>query len=124
MSQSIEIKIRNLDSVSDILDGVVSAGANQVNQLGFEIDNPEELKAEARKKAIEDAKNKAEELEDELGIDLGKIVNFSENTGGYPIPIYMKAEVDGRGGMGGGGPSLPAGENEVVVNVNITYQIR
>ena len=124
VNQSLEIKIHDLDKVSDILDGVVAAGANQVNQLGFEIDNPEALKADARKKAIEDAKKKADELEDQLGIDLGKIVSFSENTGGYPIPIYMKAEVDGRGGMGGGGPSVPTGENEIVVNVSITYQIR
>lgn len=124
VNQSMEIKIHDLDKVSDILDGVVSAGANQINQLSFEIDDPEALKAEARKKAIEDAKEKADELEDQLGIDLGKIVSFSENTGGYPIPIYMKAEVDGRGGMGGDGPSLPTGENEVIVNVNITYQIR
>lgn len=124
VNQSMEVKVRNLDKVSNILDGVVTAGTNQVNSLSFEIDDPESLKADARKKAIEDAKNKAEELEDELDIDLGKIVNFSENTGGYPIPIYMKAEIDGRGGMGGGGPSVPTGENEIVVNVSLTYQIK
>ena len=121
--QSMEVKIRDLAKVSDILDGVVSAGANQVNGLSFEIDNPEALKTEARKKAIEDAKKKANELEGQVGIRLGKIVNFSENTGGYSGPIYLK-EADGRGGIGGGGPTLPAGENEVVVNVSLTYQIR
>lgn len=110
--------------VSDILDGVVSAGANQVNGLSFEIDDPEGLKTEARKKAIEDAKKKANELEGEVGIRLGKIVNFSENTGGYPIPIYMKTEIDGRSGMGGGGPDVPTGENEITVNVTLTYQIK
>jgi len=124
VNQSIEIKIRDLDKVSNILDGLVSAGANQVNDLSFEIDNPDALKAEARAKAIADAKKKANELKSQVGISLGKIVNFSENTGGYPVPIYMKAEFDSRGGMGGGGPSVPTGENEIVVNVNITYQIK
>lgn len=124
VNQSMEVKVRDLDKVSNILDGVVAAGANQVNQLSFEIDDPEQLQAEARKKAIEAAKEKADELEDQLGIDLGKIVNFSENTGGYPIPIYMKAEIDGRDGIGGGGPSVPTGENEIVVNVSLTYQIK
>lgn len=124
VSQSVEVKIRDLDKVSDVLDGVVTAGANQVNQLSFEIDDPEALMAEARKNAIENAKKKASELESQVGIRLGKIVNFSENTGGYPIPIYMKAEIDGRGGMGGGGPSVPTGENEIVVNVSLTYQIK
>src|SRR3990167_9105013 len=124
VNQSIEIKIRDLDKVSNILDGLVSAGANQVNDLSFEIDNPDALKAEARAKAIADAKKKANELKSQVGISLGKIVNFSENTGGYPVPIYMKAEFDSRGGMGGGGPSVPTGENEITVNVTITYQIK
>lgn len=124
VNQSMEVKIRDLDKASNILDGVVSAGANQVNGLSFEIDNPEGLKTEARKKAIEDAKKKADELEGEVGIRLGKIVNFSENTGGYPIPVYFEAK-DARGGMGGGeGPAIPVGENEISVSVTLTYQIK
>lgn len=123
VNQSMEVKVHDLDKVSNILDGVVSAGANQVNQLSFEIDNPDALKAEARAKAIADAKKKASELKNQVGISLGKIVNFSENTGGYPVPIYYDAEVGGISG-GGRGPSVPTGENEIVVNVSLTYQIR
>lgn len=125
VNQSMEIKVRDLDKVSNILDGVVSAGANQVNGLSFEIDNPEALKTEARAKAIADAKKKANELKSQVGISLGKIVNFSENTGGYPGPIFYDAKLEGRGmGGGGGGPSVPTGENEITVNVSITYQIK
>lgn len=124
VNQSMEVKVRDLDKVSNILDGVVSSGANVVNQLSFEIDDPDALKAEARAKAISNAKKKADELQSQVGISLGKIVNFSENTGGYPEPIYMKAEVDGRGMGGGGGPSVPTGENEITVSVNLTYQIK
>ncbi len=123
VNQSIEIKIRNLDNVSNILDGVVTAGANQVNQLSFEIDSPDALKAEARAKAITDAKKKAGELQSQVGISLGKIVNFSENTGGYPVPIYYDAKGLGMGG-GGSGPSVPTGENEITVDVTLTYQIK
>ena len=124
VNQSMEIRIRDLDKVSNILDGIVASGTNQVSQLSFEIDNPDALKSEARAKAIADAKSKANELKSQVGISLGKIINFSENTSGYPVPIYMKAELDGRGGMGGGGPSVPAGENEITVSVTITYQIK
>ena len=80
--------------------------------------------AEARAKAIKDAKKKADELEDQLNIDLGKIVNFSENTGGFPGPYYLEAKDFGQGGVGGGAPEIPVGENETVVNVTITYQIK
>lgn len=122
VTQKTEIKIRDLEKVSSILDGAVSAGVNEITGLSFEIDNPDALKAEARAKAIADAKKKASELKSQVGISLGKIINFSENTGGYPI--YFKSEVMEADGRGGGGPSVPTGENEIVVNVTITYQIK
>ena len=123
VNQTLEAKVRNLDKVSGILDGAVSAGVNQVNSLSFGIDEPEKLKAEAREKAIEDAKTKAEELEKQLEIRLGKIVNFYESSGGFPSPIFMEAKGIADG-LGGSGPEITAGENEIVVNVTITYQIR
>lgn len=125
VSQTIEVKVRDLDKVSSILDGIVTAGANQVGNLDFKIDNPEKLKAEARAKAIEDAKKKASELKDQVGIKLGKIVNFSEGVAGYLVPMYeTMSKGMGMGGGVGGGPSVPSGENEITVNVTITYQIK
>jgi len=123
VSETIEVKIRNLDQVSDVLSGVVTAGANQVNSTQFTIDNPEKLKAQARDAAIADAKTKAKDLESKLGISLGHIVNFSEGTNGYPVPMmYDKAAVSGMGG--GGGPAISTGQNEITVDVTITYQIK
>ncbi len=124
VNESIEVKIRNLDNVSEILDGAVTAGVNQVGQLSFQIDNPEALKDQARTKAITDAKNKADNLKNQLGIKLGRIVNFSEGTNGYPVPMYESAMLGKGGGVGGGGPSVPSGENEITVDVTITYQIK
>jgi uncharacterized protein YggE len=124
VTQSIQVKIRNLDNVDAILDGVVAKGVNQVNTLQLTVDDPEELQNEARELAIKDAKKKAKELKGQLGIKLGKIINFSENTGGYtPVPRYAYESAD-LGIGGGGGPSIPVGENEIVVNVTITYQIK
>ncbi|MFH1769516.1 MAG: SIMPL domain-containing protein [Parcubacteria group bacterium] len=123
VTESIEVKIRDLDIVSEILDGVVDEGANRVDSFRFDIDDPDELQAEARELAIEDAKKKARELEDQVGLDLGKIVNFNEGYMGYPMydsAVYMEA---GRGG-GGSMPSIEPGENEVTVNVTLTYQIK
>lgn len=123
VNQSFEVKIRDLEKVSAVLDGLVTAGANQVNQLGFKIDDEEKLKDEAREMAIKDVKEKAAKLRKQLGIRLGKIINYQE--GGYYPPIYLRAEAlssDKSGGMGG--PEVPAGENEITISVTITYQIR
>ncbi|OGM99843.1 MAG: hypothetical protein A3B91_03065 [Candidatus Yanofskybacteria bacterium RIFCSPHIGHO2_02_FULL_41_29] len=127
VNQSFEVKIRDLEKISAVLDGLVTAGANQVNHLGFKIDDEEKIKEQAREMAIKNAKERASTLKKQIGIRLGKIVNYYEG-GGYPM--YMKAydlarPESGGGGMGGGPvPAIPAGENEVVVTVTITYQIK
>ena len=124
VTQSFEVKIRNLDNIGVILDGLVAQGANQVNNLGFQIENQDKLKDQARQMAISDAKAKARALQSQLGIGLGRIVNYYEG-GNYPIYYGMEAKaMDGRGGAMPPEPSVPAGENEIVVNVTITYQIR
>lgn len=123
VNQSFEVKVRDLEKASTILDGLVTAGANQVNNLGFQIDDIEKVKNEARELAIKNAKEKASTLKKQIGIRLGKIINYYEGGGGYPISYMLKAEADGRGG-GIEGPSVPAGENEIVVSVTITYQIK
>lgn len=120
--ESLEVKVRDLEKASDILDGVVAAGANQVGSLKFEIDNPEKLKAQARQMAINDAKKKADELKSQLGIRLGRIINFTEGFSGYPQPLILEAQ-SAKGGAGGG-PEVPSGENEITVDVTITYQIK
>lgn len=123
VTQSYEIKVRDLTKISTILGGLVSAGANEVTNLGLQIENPDVVQAQARQLAIDDAKKKATELEKQVGVRLGKIVNFVEGSNGYPVPMYA---TDKAYGMGGGGPepTISTGENDVVVNVTITYQIK
>jgi len=122
---SYEITVRDLERAGEILGGVVGAGANEVGGINFTIDEPDQLQADARKKAIDDAKAKAEKLAKDLGRRLGPIINFSE--GGYYPPIMYKSEImaaDGRGGGGVSSPSIPPGENEIMVNVSVTYELR
>lgn len=123
ITEKMEVKVRDLEKVSLILDGIVANGANEITGFQFTIDEPEKLKDEAREKAIADAKDKAKNLKSQLGINLGKIVNFYESSGGFPPIIYSIEKLD-RGEFDGDGPSVPTGENEVVVNVTLTYQIK
>src|SRR3989338_188956 len=111
VTQAYIIKVRDLDKISSILDGLVSAGANQVNNLGLQVEDQEKLTTEARQKAITDAKQKAEQLKGQVGIKLGHIVNFTENSNGSPVPMYYDKAV---GMGGGGGPEISVGQNEIV----------
>jgi uncharacterized protein len=122
INQTLSIKIRNLDKVGTILEGGVNVGINQVNSLYFGFENDEQLKEQARKIAIDDAKKKAEKLASQLGVKLIKITGFSDNTVGYPVPMY-DAKAYGLGG-GGGTPNIQTGQNEIIVDVTITYEIK
>lgn len=117
VNQSLEVKIRDLAKVGQILQGGADAGANQVGNLSFTIDKEDELKSQARKLAIDQAKSKAKELADQLGIKLVKIVSFSE--GGYrdytPISFGLEKAA---------APQIQTGENKIEVTVSITYEIR
>ncbi len=124
VSQNIDVKIRDLDKVGEILQVVGDLGLNQINNLSFEIDEPESLKQEAREEAIKEAKEKAELMAEVVGVKLGRIINFSEYTDS-PSAIYETAYKSL--GIGGGSdeiaPSIEVGSTEININVSIEYEI-
>ncbi len=124
--ESINLKIRNTDSVGEVMQGIGALGVEELSGPNFMIDDEDGLKAEARKEAIVDAKAKAKVLAKDLGVKLVRIVNFSED-GGYPYPMmYAKAEMamDSAGGVSSAPAELPKGENTIYSNVTVTYEIR
>lgn len=123
--QELTIKIRDVARAGEVLAGATGAGANKVGSLGFVVDDPDAAKSEARGLAIEDARKKAVQLSKQLGVRFKKIVSFYESEGGFPGPIYFAKEAAvGMGGDFVSVPSVPAGENEIKVNVSINYEIR
>ncbi len=123
ITQSVNVKIRDLDKVGDIISEATDKGANQVGNLYFTVDDEEELREQARTEAIKKAREKAEKIADDLGVDIIGIVNFSE-SGQSPQYYDYSERAYGIGGGGGGlAPSIETGENKIEVYVNITYEI-
>ncbi len=123
-SQSLRVKVRALDRASAVLGAATNAGANQAGNIQFTLDDPDAPREEARAEAIEEAKAKARTLADQLGVRLSKIVGFQEG-GSVPPPMpFMDAY--GRGGAMEAATmevQMPAGEQEIRVNVTVTYEI-
>ncbi len=110
-----------MEKIGQIIEGATAAGANQVGDLQFTIDKQDELKAQARKQAIDKAKAKAKELASQLGVNLVRITNFSESS---VLPRYVGfEEVVGMGGAEAPIPQIETGENKITVTVTITYEI-
>ncbi len=123
-NQSFRVKVRDLAKVDDVLTAATDAGANQAGNVQFTIDDPEQQRAQAREEAITEAKGKAKLLATNLGKRLGKLKGFSEGGGGWVQPMMMMRTE--KAGMGGGVPDLPlpAGEQEVNIQVTLTYELR
>jgi len=123
LSQQIQVKIRKLDQVEDVLDAGIGAGANQVGQLSFDIDDPTAIKKEAREKAFTAAKEKAKEMADAAGVKLGRVVTFSEGEG-YQPPVFANYMMEAKT-MGGAVPSptIEPGSKELNLIVSVTYEI-
>jgi hypothetical protein len=125
ITQSLEVKIRDLSKIGSIIETGTSNGANEVGDLQMKVDKEDEFKSQARASAIVKAKEKAKELAKQVGVKLGKITNFSE---GYTYPVYYNDMYAAKGaseGIGGGAsaPEIQTGQNKITSTVNITYEI-
>ncbi len=119
---SITVKVKDTKLVSKIVGVVTAAGANQVNGVRFEIDNPDKLREEARNKAIQNAKDQAQKLAKTLGIRLGRIVNIIESpVGGGPIPYQKDMMAEGAMGLGGA-PQIQPGTQTVSSTVTLYFE--
>ncbi|HAE36474.1 MAG: outer membrane protein [Candidatus Nomurabacteria bacterium GW2011_GWF2_35_66] len=125
-TQSIVVKVREVDSASEVRTGLATLGVTDISGPTFSIDEEDNFKDKARSLAIGDAKEKAKVLASELGVKLGKVVSFSENTGGYPMMYSAKSMVGAEALLDSRTPApvLPKGENKITSDVSITYEIR
>lgn len=117
--QSLRVKIRNFDKIGDIIQGAIDVGVNQVSNLIFMVEKQEDIQKQARMQAIEKAQIKAQELATKLGIQLGKIVGFNENSS-VPRSFNVKGGMEAASAS----PQIEAGENEITITVTIIYEIK
>jgi hypothetical protein len=116
----VYVTIRNLDTVGQVLGAVVTAGANNINGISFDVLDKSVFLTEARKAAIANARSQAEEIASAAGVKLGEIqsINFYSN---YPVPVMVDNKAVGIGG--GGSVPISPGQLTVNVDVNIVFEI-
>jgi len=126
--QSLDVKIRDLESIGDIISITTEKGANQVGSINFTIDDEYELKNRARELAIEKAKEKAEDIASQTGMKLGDIIDVYESsyTPRYDNYSNAKLEMAADEAMRGAisSPSIETGQNEVEVEVTLTFEVK
>jgi len=123
VSQSIQVTVRDTSKAGDVLQKLGTLGVQNISGPSFAVDDPNTVQAAARADAIAKAKTNAELLAKQLGVHLGRIVNFSED-GSQPYPMYSTNSMAAGKAMDvAAPPALPVGQNESTSNVSITYEI-
>jgi uncharacterized protein YggE len=115
----VTLRVKDIARLGEILDLVVSAGANQVNGLSFDVADKGKALADARLKAMADARAKADLMAGAAGTSVGRVISISEgyvSTPG-PVPVQtMRAE---------SASSVPIASGQVGLEaqVNIVYEL-
>ncbi|MFZ4631780.1 MAG: SIMPL domain-containing protein [Patescibacteria group bacterium] len=127
VTQNLTLKIRDLSKIGDVISKTTEKGANQIGNVSFTIDDEFALKNQARELAIKKAQEKAALIAKQSGLKLGELKGVYENADqGQPIMMsYSNAKMDSAA-IGGGitSPSIQSGQNEIKVDVTLTYEVK
>ena len=117
VSNDVSVRLEDVARVGAALDTLVSAGANQMNGIGFDIANPAPLREKARIQAVADARARAQTYAQAAGVSLGSIVSISEGGGETaPRPMFRMMA------MAAPTPIAP-GEQSVTADVTVVWEI-
>jgi hypothetical protein len=119
VTNQVDVIVRDVNQLGDVLDQAVAAGANNIYGVNFSVEDTSQLESDARAKAVENAKTRAQELAQLNGLQLGEVLSVSEVIGGSAFPMDYAAK-----GMGGGGTPVQPGELEMSLSIQITYAVK
>ncbi len=111
----VDVTVHDLGSVGKVIDRAVAAGANLTTGIAFQLSNQNQGLDEALKRAVADARSKAEVLSQAGGASLGDVISITEGAPPVP-PIYASAAA------GAPTPVVPP-TLETQVSVSVTWAL-
>jgi len=121
VDNTVYVTVRKLDTLGDLLDSTVQAGANSINSIQFDVADKTQALKDARTAAVKDAKEQAQELAAAAGVQLGEVqsIGFFDNG---PQPY-----LDGKGGGGmaeAAAVPIQPGQLTLTATVSMSYEIK
>lgn len=115
---NVRIRLRAVDRLGELLDRLAAVGVNNLSGLHFAIADPAPLLDTARKRAIQDARRRAQLYATEAGVQLGPVLRIEESAAGAPVP-QMRA----LSSVNAGSPIAP-GRTEIGVTLRVIFAIK
>ena len=122
LANTVEVVVRDLARLADVVDGTLRAGATSMDGLSFRIADPAPAEREARLRAMAEARARAEVLAEAGGLTLDGVSAIVEGSAARPPMPFAKAE---RMALAADASTpVEAGSLEVAVTVTVTYRAR
>ena len=122
VDNSVSITVHDLSKVGAVLSASVDAGANNIYGVSFSVADQTGLEAQARDKAMADARARAEQLAKAAGVTLDTPLSISENISGGPVPYY--AARDSAAVAQSAPVPVQGGQIQVQLQVSVVYIIK
>ena len=116
--------LKDLSKYDEITTGLNDAGVNSIQGVEFKSSKMETYEREARKKAMENAKQKAADYVSVLGQKVGKALLITDNSQSYyPQPMYKGNVMAMAADASATRETLAVGEIEINTNVSVTFAL-
>jgi hypothetical protein len=115
-TNQVTVRIHAIDTLPDILDKAISAGANEMSGIEFMVTERSKLLDEARAQAMADARRKADIYAKAADANVGSVVSITEAGATTSPPVAMQA-------MRAGGVPIVPGEQTLHAQVTVSYEL-
>lgn len=122
LADVVEVTVRDLARLGDVVDGTLRAGATSMDGLSFRVADPAPAEREARILAMATARARAEVLAEAAGLTITGVSGVVEGVAGPPPGPRMKA--DRMMLAADAATPVEAGSQEIVVSVTVSYRTR
>jgi hypothetical protein len=121
VTNQVSVKVLEVSRLGKILDAVVEAGGNRIQGVGFSLAEPKPHLDQARRKAMTDARQRAELYAGAAGVKVGAPLVISEQSVSVPRPMMLGAEL--RAVPSAGEVPVSRGEQTLTATITVTYAI-
>ena len=118
VSNQVRVMVRDVKRLGEILDQAIMLGANQMHGIAFEVSTAEQLKDDARKLAMQNARRRADLYATAAGAQLGPVLRISEDITDAGRPMLQKSRV------ALSAVPIEAGTQTLEVEVHVTYALK
>ena len=124
-SNRVTIRLHDVTKVANVIDALVSSGANDVGGVNFMVSQASKLLDDAREQAIADARRKAEIYAKASGVTLGAPLSITEGSGQWVNPT-QQFRFGGKTAFSAVGAPVPIaqGEETLSISVAVTWAIK